>query len=193
MSQSPSQFHVSSLNGVQQCGCWRHHSSVTLVTYASKKFWFWENRPCVRSPIHVRRAEIFHFKHPRVLTVNRTATRTFKGKKTTTTKKLIDVNTLTWITEKELEREKKRDQFCWKKNKKHFIAAVRTWEMLAATKVKMSGSEKNVNSNKYNISSIKRVTRKFLEVSRYSRAKQRQRNVHKKCTAREKWFLFCFG
>ena len=53
--------------------------------------------------------------------------------------------------------------------------------MQAATKVKMSGSEKKVNRNTYNISSIKRVTRKFLEVSRCSRAKQRQMNVKKSC------------
>ena len=53
-------------------------------------------------------------------------------------------------------------------------------------KVKISGSEKNVNENTYNISSIKRVTRKFLEVSCCSRAKQRQRNVQKKCAARSK-------
>ena len=47
-------------------------------------------------------------------------------------------------------------------------------------KGKMSGSEKKVNENTYDISSIK----KFLEVSRCSRAKQRQRNVQKKCAAR---------
>ena len=46
-------------------------------------------------------------------------------------------------------------------------------------KVKMSGSEKKVNENTYDISSIKRVTKKFLEVSRCSRTKQRQRNVQK--------------
>ena len=46
-------------------------------------------------------------------------------------------------------------------------------------KVKISGSEKKVNENTYDISSIKRVTKKFLEVSRCSRAKQRQRNVQK--------------
>ena len=46
--------------------------------------------------------------------------------------------------------------------------------MLAATKVKMSGRVSG-------ISSIKRVTGKFLEVSRCSRAKQRQRNVQKVC------------
>ena len=36
---------------------------------------------------------------------------------------------------------------------------------------------KKVNRNTYNISSIKRVTRKFLEVSRSGCAKQRERNV----------------
>ena len=62
--------------------------------------------------------------------------------------------------------------------------------MLAALKVKMSGSKrewdhsllvaanKQVNRNTYNISFLKRVTRKFLEAS-CSRAKQRQRNVQK--------------
>ena len=43
-------------------------------------------------------------------------------------------------------------------------------------KEKMSGSEKNVNKNTYDISSIKT----FLEVSRCSRAKRRQRNEQKK-------------
>ena len=46
-------------------------------------------------------------------------------------------------------------------------------------KVKMRGSEKKVNENTYNISSQKRVTKKFLEVSRCSRAKRRQRNVQR--------------
>ena len=43
-----------------------------------------------------------------------------------------------------------------------------------------------MNENTYDISSIKRETKKFLEVSRCSRAKQRQRNVQKKCAARAK-------
>ena len=38
--------------------------------------------------------------------------------------------------------------------------------------------------------SLKRVTRKCLEVSRRSRVKQRKRNVQKKCAARAKLF-FC--
>ena len=49
---------------------------------------------------------------------------------------------------------------------------------------------KIVNEKTYDNSSIKRVTKKFLEVSRCSRAKQRQRNVQKKCAARAK-LRFC--
>ena len=57
-------------------------------------------------------------------------------------------------------------------------------------KIKMSGSkEKKVNENTYDISSIKRVTKKFLQVSRCSRAKQRKRNVQKKSAARAKLLL----
>ena len=62
--------------------------------------------------------------------------------------------------------------------------------MLAATRVKMSDREKRVNKNTSDMPSIKRVTRKCLDVSRNSRAKQRQRNVQKKCAARAK-LLFC--
>ena len=39
-------------------------------------------------------------------------------------------------------KKNKGDEFCWKKNMKIVIAAVRKWEMLAAIKMKMSGSEK---------------------------------------------------
>ena len=48
--------------------------------------------------------------------------------------------------------------------------------------------KKKVNENTYDISSMNRVT-KFLEVSRCSRAQQRQRNVQKKCAARAKLLL----
>ena len=40
-----------------------------LLVYASKKFCFWENRLYVRPPLHVRRDEILHFKHPHVSAV----------------------------------------------------------------------------------------------------------------------------
>ena len=53
--------------------------------------------------------------------------------------------------------------------KKKIVAAVKKWEMLSATR----------KVSEYDISSIKRVTEKFLEISRCSRAKQRQRNVQK--------------
>ena len=61
--------------------------------------------------------------------------------------------------------------------------------MLAATKVKMSGSTKKVNRYTYNISSIKCLTKKFLEVSRCSNAKQRQINVQKSLLHMQSCFL----
>ena len=57
-------------------------------------------------------------------------------------------------------------------------------------KVKMSGSENKVNKKTYDSSSIKRVTKTFLEVPRCGRAKQRQGNVQKKCAAGAK-LPFC--
>ena len=47
-----------------------------------------------------------------------------------------------------------------------------------------------MNKITYDISSIKRVTRKFLEVSRCSRAKQRKKSEEKKFAARAE-LLFC--
>ena len=62
--------------------------------------------------------------------------------------------------------------------------------MPAATRVKMCDIQKRVNKNTSDIPSIKGVTRKFLEGSLNSPAKQRQRNVQKKCAARAKLLLF---
>ena len=53
-------------------------------------------------------------------------------------------------------------------------------------KVKISGSEKKVNDNMCDISSIKLKTKKFLEVSPCSLAKQRQRSVQQKFAGRAK-------
>ena len=62
--------------------------------------------------------------------------------------------------------------------------------MLVATKVKMSGSEKKkVNKNTYKISSIKRVTRKFLEVSRCSHANEGKKMYKKVCCTCKVAFL----
>ena len=96
--------------------------------------------------------------------------------------------------DRDLEREiKKGDFFLFEDQHENFVAAVRKWEMLADTKQMQGENErqwKKMNENRYDISSIKSVTKKFLEVSRCSRAKQRQRNVQKKCAARAK-LLFC--
>ena len=46
--------------------------------------------------------------------------------------------------------------------------------------------KKKVNKKTCDISSIKRGAKKFLEVSRCGLAKQRQRNVQKKCATRAK-------
>ena len=62
------------------------------------------------------------------------------------------------------------------KEHENFVAAVTKWEILAAVK-------KKVNKNTYDIFSKKRLTKKFLEVSNCSHAKQRQRNIQKNCTA----------
>ena len=75
------------------------------------------------------------------------------------------------LNEKKSDREleQKISSYLLEEQHENFLAAVRKWEILAATKVKMS-EWKKVNNN---ISSIKRATRKFLEISRCGRAKQR--------------------
>ena len=73
-----------------------------------------------------------------------------------------------------------------KQQHENFVAAVTKREMLAATNQMQDENErpwKKVNENTYDISSIQNVTKKFLEVSRCSRAKQRQKNIQKKCAA----------
>ena len=67
--------------------------------------------------------------------------------------------------------------------------------MLEVTKVKMSGTKKKVNRKTYNISSMKPVTRKFLEGSRCSHAKKKKKKkaaekCKKNCCARAKLFFF---
>ena len=93
--------------------------------------------------------------------------------------------------EKGRQRSRARD----KKQRRHFFVGRTTWKFCSGgdkmrnasghqCKVKMSGSEKKSERKK-------RVTKKFLEVSRCSRAKQRQRNVQKKvcCTSKVAFLL----
>ena len=62
--------------------------------------------------------------------------------------------------------------------------------MLAATDVKMRGSEKKVSKNTYDISSIKRVTRKFSGSFYVVVVQTNRKKCTKKCAARAK-LLFC--
>ena len=86
----------------------------------------------------------------------------------------------------ETQREKGRETSRDKKQGRYFFVGRTTWKLCSGGdkmrnasgnqwKEKMSGSEKKVNENTFDISSIK----KFLEVSRCSLSKQRQRNVQK--------------
>ena len=152
----------------------------------------------IRPPLHVSRGEILHVKHPHVSAVNRLATRTFREEKTSNNKAgsffRLDFNVYTDVDNRERARAKD-EKTKEKKKEKHenFIAAVRKWEMQVAIKVKISGSDEKVNRNTYDFSSIKRATRKFLDVSRCSRAKQRQRNVQKSVLNEQScccWFFF---
>ena len=57
-------------------------------------------------------------------------------------------------------------------------------------KVKMNGSEKKVNENTYDIFPIKRVTKKFLEVSRECSRANNGKEMYKKvcCTWKVAFF-----
>ena len=79
------------------------------------------------------------------------------------------------------EIKNKWDTFLSEEQHQSFVAAVNEmWELLAATIWKwVAVKKKKGNKITFYISSIKRVTRKLLEVSLCSRAKQRQRNVQK--------------
>ena len=84
--------------------------------------------------------------------------------------------------DRDLEREvKTKGDIFSEEQHENFVAAADKMRNASGhqCKVKICDSQKKVNENTYDISSIKRVAKKFLEVSRCSRAKQRQRNVQK--------------
>ena len=107
---------------------------------------------------------------------------------TTTTKPilyfdLISMSALTWITEKELERDKKqRRPISLKEKHKNFKKG---------GNASCHRGENERQRKKSQQEHIKHVTRKFLEVSGCSRAKQRQRNVQKKKSVlhEKSWFF----
>ena len=95
-------------------------------------------------------------------------------------------------SDRELEREKKlRRHFLLEEKHENFVAAVIKMRNACGNEGENERAViKKKNKNKYDISSKKRVTKKFLEVSCCSRAKQRQRNVQKNCAARAKLLFF---
>ena len=102
--------------------------------------------------------------------------------------------------ERQRKRESRRQA---SEAKETFFVRRTTWQLCSGGdkmrnasghqgKVKMSSSEKKWTRLKYDLSSKKRVTKKFLEVSHCSRAKQRQRNVQKQfcCSCKVAFLLF---
>ena len=91
-----------------------------------------------------------HFKHPRLFAVNPIVSLTFRDKNNNNkADSLFRLNfnvyiDVQWLTEKELERDKKqRRPISLEEKHKNF----KKWEMPATTKVKMSGSEQKINRN----------------------------------------------
>jgi len=84
----------------------------------------------------------------------------------------------------DLEREIKKNKgyiFFVEEQHENIVAAVTKGEMLAATNAGENERQwKKVNETRTTFPPKKRVTKKFLDVSRCSRAKQHQRNVQKK-------------
>ena len=102
----------------------------------------------------------------------------------------------------EAQREKGRHRFGAreKKQRRHFFVGRTTRKFCNGGDkmrnasghqcgMKMSGRGKIVNEKTYDNSSIKRVTKKFLEVLRCSRAKQRQRNYKKSVLCVQRCFI----
>ena len=58
-------------------------------------------------------------------------------------------------------------------------------------KVKINGSEKKVNENTYDIFPIKRVTKKFLEVSRECSRANNGKEMYKKSVLHVQSCFFC--
>ena len=84
--------------------------------------------------------------------------------------------------DRDLEREIKNrgDISLLEEQHENFVAAVTKWELLATTNARRKWvTVKIVNENTYNSSFIKRVTKKFLEVSPCSR-QNNDKEIYKK-------------
>ena len=117
-----------------------------LVISASKKFWLWGND--VPPPLHVRRHEILHFKHPRVSAVNRIASRTFRDKNNNNkADSFFRLNFNVYIDLDKRERARARDKkqkrpISLEEKLENFIAAVGKRGNASGHQGEISGSEK---------------------------------------------------
>ena len=119
-------------------------------------------------PLYVSLGKIWHFKHPRVLAVIRIVThldfqreKKQQQRRDVFSTKFYCLLAVTWITEKELEREmKNKDEFRWKRNMR-----------ILQRDEKMSGSEKKNGKQKHNRHFFRNTCSQ--QVSLYSRAQQR--------------------
>ena len=88
-------------------------------------------RPSVRPPLHVGRDEILHFKHTRVLALNRIASQTFRDKNNNSkSDSFFPLNLNVYIDMDNRERARARDKkqrrpISLEKKHENFIAAVR--------------------------------------------------------------------
>ena len=127
-------------------------------------------RTYVRPPLHVSRGETLHFKHPARFGGKSHGHRDFKReterKNNNNNKKaefFVRLNFNVYINVENRERAKARNTqqlrpISLEEKHQNFTAAVRKWEMLAATKVKMCGNKKKKKwVGTHNISCIKRV------------------------------------
>ena len=139
---------------------------------------------------------MLHFKYTRVA-VSRIDTRTLEIKNNNNEADSffrLNLNVYIGVDNRESARvsdkkKTKETNFVWRITWK-FYSGCEKMRNASDTKVKTSGSEKRVDRTTYNISSIKRVPRKFLEVSCCHRVKQRQRNVQKVCCTCKVVFFF---
>ena len=91
------------------------------------------------------------------------------------------------------ERKKQRRHFLLEEQHENFVAGGDKMRNASGHQGENERQwKKKVNKNTYDISFIKRVTRKFLEVSRCSRAKKQQRNEKKKMCCTYKITFRCF-
>ena len=94
----------------------------------------------------------------------------------------LNLNVCINVDNRERARARDKNQrrpISLEEKQKKFIAAVRKRGNISRQQGENERSEKKVNMQNTYISSINRVTGKFLEVSRFIRSKQRQRNVQK--------------